>query len=83
MRKPRSVRIVPLVRPGVTLRELPGVVQHTRILRGLTMKQAGGQIGVSASMLCRLERGHIPTADALAALATWMRLPIVINPEDV
>jgi transcriptional regulator with XRE-family HTH domain len=47
-----------------------------RITRNLNWKEVSAESGVSASALTRLSQGRRPGVDNLAALTTWLGIPV-------
>ena len=47
-----------------------------RKFRGLDVRGAGGQIGVSGSTVSRLERGHALSADDLVRFCRWLNTAV-------
>lgn len=66
--------------PMIALQELGRIVQETRTARELTLRQAGAEMGVSYSTICRVENGSLPRAAELVRFATWLHISIVVAP---
>jgi transcriptional regulator with XRE-family HTH domain len=54
---------------------LSGLVQRKIAEKG-NLREAAIDAEVSAATLSRVQRGHIPDTDTLAALARWLQVPI-------
>ncbi|RSM82574.1 XRE family transcriptional regulator [Kibdelosporangium aridum] len=46
-----------------------------RQARGLSWRQLAGEVGVSASLLSRMAKGHKPDLESFAALVQWLGVP--------
>lgn len=52
--------------------KLGAVFVAYRESRGLDQSQLAAQIGISASMLCRIEKGKAPAAPTLVRILQWL-----------
>ena len=48
------------------------VLRRYRLMEELSLRSLGKQIGMSASTLLRIERGHDPSGRVLAAIFRWL-----------
>lgn len=48
------------------------VLKSWRMLKDLPMREAGQQIGLSASTLCRIETGFLPDFDTMMTILNWL-----------
>lgn len=46
------------------------------VIRGRSLRRAGQEVGVSASMLCRIQNGKLPSLDTLGTICRYMKVPI-------
>jgi transcriptional regulator with XRE-family HTH domain len=62
--------------------ELAARLSARRRERGLTLRAAAAEVGVSAATLSRVERGkHLPERDSLSKLVGWLGLTDVASGE--
>lgn len=54
------------------LDSLPLLLREQRRQHGLTMKQAGDQIGIAASTVLRLEAGQGAVLDTVVSVLRWL-----------
>jgi transcriptional regulator with XRE-family HTH domain len=47
-----------------------------RLSQSTNLREAAKEAGVSPATLSRVQRGHVPDTDALAAIARWLKVPI-------
>lgn len=52
--------------------ELPSLIRAERKARGLSLRQAGGQIGISHSQLSRIELGAGFDSSVMPKILLWM-----------
>jgi transcriptional regulator with XRE-family HTH domain len=62
-------------RSRVDTRGLVLALDAERMARGLSWRGLAKEIGVSASLLSRLNNGYKPDADGFATLVKWLRQP--------
>ncbi len=69
------------VRTPVRMADLGKVLLRERTDRALTLRELGGQIGVSASTLSRIENNAVapPSVPTLKAISRWLDLSIEID----
>jgi transcriptional regulator with XRE-family HTH domain len=51
-------------------------VDRERAERGLSWRQLGRDLGLSASTFSRLSKGHRPDVDTFLKLVTWLGVPV-------
>src|SRR5207248_9605392 len=51
-------------------------VRAKRRSKGLSIREAAAEVGVSAPTISRVERGHLPERENLLRLARWAELQI-------
>ena len=60
---------------------LQSLLKDARFVRGLTLAEAGEQMGVAASTLMRWERGtSLPSLEQLCRAAQWLGVEVVLLP---
>lgn len=59
-------------------------VRAKRRSKGLSIREAAAELGVSAPTLSRVERGHLPERENLLKIARWVgvRIDQVLYPDD-
>lgn len=64
-----------------SIADLPALLRDARFLRGLTLQEAGNEMGVAASTLMRWEKATgSPSVDQLDNAAAWLGLRISLLP---
>lgn len=67
-----------------TITDLPRLLADARFMKGLTLAEAGAEIGIVASTLMRWERGlGNPSFDQLDRAALWLGLEITLAPKSL
>lgn len=61
---------------GINAAAVGARVLAKRRSRKLSIREAAGEIGVSAPTLSRVERGHLPERESLLRLARWVGVRI-------
>jgi transcriptional regulator with XRE-family HTH domain len=72
-------RLAPEDRPADTppaLGALPRLARNQREARGLSLRAAAEEIGMSFNSLSRFERGELPDVTALLAILRWLGFPL-------
>ncbi len=72
-------QLTPEDRPADTpaaLGALPRIVKAQREARGLSLRAAADEIGISFNSLSRFERGELPDVTGLLAMLRWLGLPL-------
>lgn len=64
-----------MTKTKVDVDALYGALDAARKARGLSWRQAAGEIGVSPSLLSRLANGLRPDADGFVTLTRWLGMP--------
>lgn len=54
------------------IRELASAIESKLGHEGLKLREAAGQIGISAATLSRVINGKLPDTESFAALVTWL-----------
>ena len=57
--------------------DLASLLQHERVARGLSLRQAGALAGVSGECWRQWELGHVPKINQLAKLSDSLEIPII------
>lgn len=52
--------------------EMPTAVRITRRVRGLSLREAGDEIGIGFKTVARIESGHDYTITSLRAVIKWL-----------
>jgi DNA-binding XRE family transcriptional regulator len=60
---------------GRGLKHFPAMLKAYRAAKGLTMAEAGAQVGVSRMTICRIENGRDVRMHLLVAVLDWMGKP--------
>ena len=61
---------------GINLELVSELLQNKRDQKGLSLREAAAEIGVSAPTLQRLEAGQVPTSATLMRLAQWLGVSV-------
>lgn len=64
-----------MARTKININALQGALDAARDSRGMSWRQLAKEIGVSPSLLSRLNNGYRPDADGFATLVSWLGLP--------
>lgn len=64
-----------MARTKININALQGALDAARDSRGMSWRQLAKEIGVSPSLLSRLNNGYRPDADGFATLVSWLALP--------
>ncbi len=65
------------------LSDVPALVRDARFFRGLSLRDAANEMGISAATLSRVEAApdqHTPDWPTMCAIARWLKLEIVLVP---
>lgn len=62
------------LRPRVRPRDLPALIKAERTRRGLSLREAAAESGISFTTLARFEQGRLPYLDCFFATAAWLNV---------